>query len=537
MRLEPLAAHHRDGLAAAVGPDPAAFPLAGPGQRRLDARRLARAGRARGRRRAPACRSRCSATASLAGSSSYLDIAPGDGRIEIGHTWYGAPWRGTRLNPTAKLLLLEHAFDVLGATRVQLKTDARNEQSRRAIAGVGATFEGILRKHSRRADGPGLRDVAMFSVTDDDWPRVQALLGAADRLTRAPRKVPMETVRAEEFTALTRVARAASDALAPAARAEQVLAELQGLVPFVCAQLTCWDPVEERHSTLASHGYAEPLLEHLSGPMFESELAQLDMLRTRRPMRMRDLPGDPGDVLTVSEVLLPGGLPRGADDVPVHARRRPSPACSTSRPTTAATRAIARATPSPRSTRRSPTSSTSRRPAARSRRCSIRARRPSRSPPDGTPVELAGSDRGPALAEGSPLLEVLAGQVPSDGHERRFLWPDGESGWYRVRIVPCLDEAGGRSLALVTVRPCEHVLGLTRREIEVLTHLAGGASNPAIARLLHVSPRTVATHVEHILEKLDVSTRAAAAGRAVREALVLPGLGGNPGKSGCEIRV
>jgi RimJ/RimL family protein N-acetyltransferase len=112
----------------------------------------------------------------VAGTTSYLDIAPADGRIEIGSTWYGAPWQGTRLNPAAKLMLMQHAFDVLGATRVQLKTDARNERSRRAIAGVGATFEGILRKHSRRADGPGLRDVAMFSVTDDDWPRVQALL-------------------------------------------------------------------------------------------------------------------------------------------------------------------------------------------------------------------------------------------------------------------------------------------------------------------------------------------------------------------------
>ncbi|MDX6540632.1 MAG: N-acetyltransferase, partial [Gaiellales bacterium] len=116
----------------------------------------------------------------VAGSSSYLDIAPADGRIEIGFTWYGGPWQGTTINPCVKLLLMEHAFDVLGATRVQLKTDARNERSRRAIAGVGGTFEGILRKHSRRADGPGLRDVAMYSVTDDDWPRVQALL--AERL-------------------------------------------------------------------------------------------------------------------------------------------------------------------------------------------------------------------------------------------------------------------------------------------------------------------------------------------------------------------
>ena len=88
-------------------------------------------------------------------------------------------------------------------------------------------------------------------------------------------------VIAEEVAALTRVARAASDALAPAARAEQVLVELQALVPFVCAQFTRWDPVEHRHTTLASHGYADPLLEHLSGAKFEGELAQLGMHAVR----------------------------------------------------------------------------------------------------------------------------------------------------------------------------------------------------------------------------------------------------------------
>ncbi len=66
--------------------------------------------------------------------------------------------------------------------------------------------------------------------------------------------------------------------------------------------------------------------------------------------------------------------------------------------------------------------------------------------------ELTGAERSEELAEGSPLLAVLAAQLPADGHERRFLWPDGRNGWYRVRIVPCLDEAGGRSLALVTVQ-------------------------------------------------------------------------------------
>ena len=328
---------------------------------------------------------------------------------------------------------------------------------------------------------------------------------------------------AEDFAAVTRVARAASDALAPAARAEQVLAELRGLVPYVCAQLTRWDPIEQRHSTLASLGYADALLDHLSGPSFESELEQLDMWRTRRPMRMRDLPGDPGEVQTVSEVLLPAGFREGLTMCLVTRGGRYAGILNLST-----------------DDRRHPRDGASEAIAALNQTLAnvVDATQPFRTlaslldpgtpalalAPDGTPVELSGSERGPALAEGSPLLAVLAGQVPNDGHERRFLWPDGESGWYRVRIVPCLDQAGGRSLALVTVRPCSHVLGLTRREIEVLTLLAGGASNRSIASVLHVSPRTVATHVEHILEKLGVSTRAAAAGRAVREALVLPRL-------------
>jgi RimJ/RimL family protein N-acetyltransferase len=177
VRLEPLGEQHADGLAAAVALAPASFPLAGPtsGDSTLESwLAKALADRDSGATLPFAVLS----DGVVAGSSSYLDIAPADGRIEIGSTWYGDPWRGTSLNPTAKLLLIGHAFDALGATRVQLKTDARNERSRRAIAGVGATFEGILRKHSLRADGPGLRDVAMFAIIDEDWPAVRARLEA-----------------------------------------------------------------------------------------------------------------------------------------------------------------------------------------------------------------------------------------------------------------------------------------------------------------------------------------------------------------------
>jgi RimJ/RimL family protein N-acetyltransferase len=177
IRLEPVAAVHRDDLAAAIAADPEAFTVYGPSLQEggLDAW-LAQAldETARGVRVAFVVILLENSRA--IGSSSYLDIAPADGRIEIGHTWYGGPWQGTRVNPEAKLLMLGHAFDELGATRVTLKTDARNARSRRGIAGVGAQFEGIMRKHSRRADGPGLRDVALFSITDDDWPEVRALL-------------------------------------------------------------------------------------------------------------------------------------------------------------------------------------------------------------------------------------------------------------------------------------------------------------------------------------------------------------------------
>jgi N-acetyltransferase len=177
IRLEPLAAGHRDDLAAAIAADGSAFTVYGPSLQEggLDAwLEQALEETARGVRFAFAVI--LLETGRAIGSSSYLDIAPADGRIEIGHTWYGGPWQGTAVNPEAKLLLLGHAFDALGATRVTLKTDARNARSRRGIAGVGGQFEGILRKHSRRADGPGLRDVAIFSVIDDDWPEVRGLL-------------------------------------------------------------------------------------------------------------------------------------------------------------------------------------------------------------------------------------------------------------------------------------------------------------------------------------------------------------------------
>jgi len=111
----------------------------------------------------------------VVGTTRYLALAPEHRRLEIGWTWYAPSVWGTGVNVEAKLLLLRHAFETLGARRVEFKTDARNERSRAAIAALGAQLEGVFRKHMVLRDG-GARDSAYFSIVDDDWPAVRQRL-------------------------------------------------------------------------------------------------------------------------------------------------------------------------------------------------------------------------------------------------------------------------------------------------------------------------------------------------------------------------
>lgn len=117
----------------------------------------------------------------VVGATTFLDIRRANRGLEIGNTWLAKEaWR-TPVNTEAKLLQLTHAFEKLGAVRVQLKTDERNARSRAAIARLGATFEGILRKYQRRHDGY-VRNTAIFSLTAGEWPAAKAQLAA--RLAR-----------------------------------------------------------------------------------------------------------------------------------------------------------------------------------------------------------------------------------------------------------------------------------------------------------------------------------------------------------------
>ena len=108
----------------------------------------------------------------VAGATRYIEIRPEHRGLEIGGTWYGSEFRRTHVNTECKYLLLKHAFETLGAIRVQLKTDSRNERSQRAIGRLGAVKEGILRNHLILPDGY-IRHSVYYSILDSEWPRVK----------------------------------------------------------------------------------------------------------------------------------------------------------------------------------------------------------------------------------------------------------------------------------------------------------------------------------------------------------------------------
>jgi RimJ/RimL family protein N-acetyltransferase len=113
----------------------------------------------------------------VVGTTSLGDVDLVNERVHLGWTAYAPDVWGSAVNPECKLLLLAHAFDDCGFGRVKIQTDGVNARSQAAIAKLGATREGVLRRHLRRADGT-FRDTVVFAVTLDDWPVVRARLEA-----------------------------------------------------------------------------------------------------------------------------------------------------------------------------------------------------------------------------------------------------------------------------------------------------------------------------------------------------------------------
>ncbi len=173
IRLEPLAPHHQDELAAAAADGKlwelwfTAVPE--PGQTR-DYIATALAGQEAGHMLPWAVRELESGK--IIGSTRYHDIVAAVDRVEIGYTWYAKSWQRSHVNTTCKLLLLGHAFDALGCEVVGLRTDNFNFASQRAIEGLGAKKDGVIRHHQARRDGTA-RDSVMYSILASEWPDVK----------------------------------------------------------------------------------------------------------------------------------------------------------------------------------------------------------------------------------------------------------------------------------------------------------------------------------------------------------------------------
>ncbi|MFF8575592.1 GNAT family N-acetyltransferase [Streptomyces sp. NPDC015408] len=114
-------------------------------------------------------------TGRAAGSMSFGNLAEADRRLEIGWSWLGRDFRGRGINRRAKFLLLRHAMEVLGAERVEFKTDVLNQQARRALRNIGAVEEGTLRSFNYMPGGRR-RDAVFYSVLRAEWPGVKERL-------------------------------------------------------------------------------------------------------------------------------------------------------------------------------------------------------------------------------------------------------------------------------------------------------------------------------------------------------------------------
>lgn len=173
MRLEPIGERHREPLRRA-GADPDLWRFASVNQHGADFDawmddRLDASAKSADATFAVFDRK----TSAYAGSSSYLAVVPEHRRLEIGWTWYAKAFWASALNPACKRLLLTHGFEGLDLNRIELKLDATNERSWKAVERLGAKFEGVHRAHMQMPDGR-IRDTAYFSIVRAEWPGVKA---------------------------------------------------------------------------------------------------------------------------------------------------------------------------------------------------------------------------------------------------------------------------------------------------------------------------------------------------------------------------
>lgn len=321
---------------------------------------------------------------------------------------------------------------------------------------------------------------------------------------------------------IARVARAATEPLAPADRAAAVLEELGRIVPFDHAEIAAVDPFDGSRRLLANVGYTDELLNHFHGPQFEEEIRSLDMHETGYPVRMCDVPGDALAVRTIAEMLVPAGYSGGMTVCLRTSSGRETGLLNLSTSDARHPSDEERDVVSALCTTLANVAD-----ATQSAQFLVSLLEPgafaialSR---DGAVTPLSGVAMHPLLAGDARLPRLAHAIIERDGRRStRFLWPAADRRWHRVGITPYQSDGPSGCDAIVTIQAQTIAIDLTRRELQVLTMLTSGWSNAEIGSRLWISPRTVGTYVESLLSKLEVPTRAAAAARAVVEGLIVP---------------
>ena len=173
IRLEPLTGEHQDGLAAAVA-DGRLWELWFTAVPATDEVAVYIANALKGQQEGHMLpwAVRDLSSGAIVGSTRYHDILPAIDRVEIGYTWYAQSRQRSHVNTTCKRLLLGYAFDALGCAVVGLRTDRYNHRSQRAIEGLGAARDGVIRHWGTRRDGSA-RDTVMYSILASEWPDVR----------------------------------------------------------------------------------------------------------------------------------------------------------------------------------------------------------------------------------------------------------------------------------------------------------------------------------------------------------------------------
>ncbi len=311
------------------------------------------------------------------------------------------------------------------------------------------------------------------------------------------------------------IAAIASDHISAEARAEAIVEELGHLIPIDAAEIIALNPFDGSQTMLATHGYSSGVLQDLHSDAFFELMNYLDLPNTGRPTRMKDLPGDPLDNWAVSDVLLPAGYREGltmclrtsdgrfVGVINVSTTDKEHPSDLARDVLFRLCTALGNMADPLRSRGWVQALLGTSAMAVGLDAC-------------GTPIELPGISRH-TLLEGDTELINLARRSAKMQSWSTFVWPD-DGDYFRVRVLPC---TGDEPITTLVSLDCMDVGPLTHRELEVLTLAAEGLSNAEIGDALVVTPRTIATHIEHILSKIEAPNRAAAASYAMREGLIL----------------